>query len=188
MNNRFLAFCFGIVTGSVATWYFVKKKYEQIAQEEIDSVKKVFAAKMVALSTAQEDHVHPPISDEQLSAIRSKKPDLNTYTKTIAGSGYGSDLVSSTSNNKGSGVYVIAPNEFGDFPDYNQVSLKYFSDGIIVDEDGEVLDDANITEEDFVDHFGEYEDDSVYIRDDMRCCDYEILKDGRTYEEYMDGK
>lgn len=39
----FIAFVAGGALGSLATWMFVKKKYEQIAQEEIDSVKEVYS-------------------------------------------------------------------------------------------------------------------------------------------------
>ena len=37
-----LAFAAGALIGSAATWYFVKDKYEKLAQEEIDSVKETF--------------------------------------------------------------------------------------------------------------------------------------------------
>ena len=36
---------------------------------------------------------------------------------------------------------------------------------------------------DALDHFGEYEDDSVFVRNDRYKCNYEILKDVRTFEE-----
>lgn len=36
---------------------------------------------------------------------------------------------------------------------------------------------------DSLNHFGEYEDDSVFVRNDARKCDYEILLDQRTYSE-----
>ncbi len=45
MSNKSLfslAFIIGAATGSVATWYLLKDKYEALAQEEIDSVKEVF--------------------------------------------------------------------------------------------------------------------------------------------------
>lgn len=45
MSNKSLfslAFIIGTVTGSVATWYLLKDKYEALAQEEIDFVKEVF--------------------------------------------------------------------------------------------------------------------------------------------------
>ena len=32
-------------------------------------------------------------------------------------------------------------------------------------------------------HFGEYEDDSVFVRNDVMKCDYEILLDHRNYKD-----
>ena len=46
MNKKttfIFAFILGAASGSAVTWYSVKKKYEEIAQREIDSVKEVFA-------------------------------------------------------------------------------------------------------------------------------------------------
>ena len=37
---------------------------------------------------------------------------------------------------------------------------------------------------DALDHFGEYEEDAVFARNDAKRCDYEILKDERTYAEF----
>ena len=48
MNNalsKILIFAAGAAIGSAATWYFVKTKYERIANEEIESVKEAFAPK-----------------------------------------------------------------------------------------------------------------------------------------------
>ena len=49
MNSKFinvLMFAAGAAIGSVVTWKFVKTRYEQIAQEEIDSVKQAFSEMM----------------------------------------------------------------------------------------------------------------------------------------------
>ena len=40
---NFMIFVVGAAVGSIVTWRYIDKKYEQIAQEEIDSVKEVFA-------------------------------------------------------------------------------------------------------------------------------------------------
>ena len=161
--NRLLWFSLGAVIGSLATWYVTKSKYEQIMDDEIESVKETFSEKKNAELS------------EFVTDLKShfEKPDLMSYTKTIMSQNY------APVEDKSSGVYVIAPIEFGEFPDYNRVSLYYYTtDDVITNENGDVLDeeDSSIAVEDFIDHFGEYESDSVYIRDDMRCCDYEILK------------
>ena len=41
--NKFLVFTAGAIFGSLVTWKLTKDKYARIAQEEIDSVKEVFA-------------------------------------------------------------------------------------------------------------------------------------------------
>ena len=37
--------------------------------------------------------------------------------------------------------------------------------------------------DDYADHFGEYEDDSVFVRNDLTRCEYEILADTRKYTD-----
>ena len=49
MSNKLIsigAFVVGAAIGSVVTWKIVKTKYEQFAQEQIDSVKEVFARRI----------------------------------------------------------------------------------------------------------------------------------------------
>ena len=80
--------------------------------------------------------------------------------------------------------YIISPEEFGDFDEYTKLSLTYYSDGVLADENDEIVDDIDETVgADFADHFGEYEDDSVFVRNDRLKCDYEILRDNRSYSD-----
>ena len=50
---NFAMFMAGLTIGSAATWLCLKKRYEQIAQEEIDSVKAVFAEKKPETESAK---------------------------------------------------------------------------------------------------------------------------------------
>ena len=55
------------------------------------------------------------------------------------------------------------------------------------DENDEVIEDVeDAVGIDSLNHFGEYEDDSVFVRNDARKCDYEILLDQRTYSEVVE--
>ena len=57
MNNKvipFLTFVLGAAAGSFVTWHYLKDVYEQIAQEEIDSVKEVFLKRERELSEDEE--------------------------------------------------------------------------------------------------------------------------------------
>ena len=82
--------------------------------------------------------------------------------------------------------YVISPDEFGEFEDYERISLSYYADQILADEDDEKVEDVdNVVGLESLAHFGEYEDDSVFVRNDRLKCDYEILLDQRTYSDVI---
>ena len=81
---------------------------------------------------------------------------------------------------------MISPEEFGEFEEYEKISLTYYSNNILADENNEVIEDVEETiGVDSLTHFGEYEDDSVFVRNDARKCDYEILLDQRSYAEVV---
>lgn len=186
-NGLYLVmFIAGAAVGSAATWCYVKKKYEKIAQEEIDSVKEVFAKKE-GYSRAKEaakvgEEVVRGFNDGvRMAADQAKeKPDIAEYAAMIHK--YGGDVVGEKERAvKEKYPYVISPEEFGEFEDYEKISLTYYSDGILADENDEVVDDVEDIVGDALDHFGEYEDDSVFVRCDERKCDYEILLDQRSF-------
>ena len=78
--------------------------------------------------------------------------------------------------------YVISPDDFGEFPEYEKISLTHYADGVLADENNEIVDNVDdIVGSDYACHFGEYEDDSVHVRNDRTRCDYEILRDLSKY-------
>ena len=80
--------------------------------------------------------------------------------------------------------YVVSPEEFGDIDEYETKSLTYWQDGVLTDEDDEVVEDVeSLVTKDALTHFGEYEDDSVFVRNDEQGIDYEILLDTRRYAD-----
>lgn len=81
------------------------------------------------------------------------------------------------------GPYVISPEEFGDEPSFSSQPLDYFADGVLADGWGVELDLDETIGEDAVNHFGEYVDDIVYVRNERTEIDYEVTRDPRTYAE-----
>ena len=77
--------------------------------------------------------------------------------------------------------YQISQDDFAEFDNYEALSLTYFADGILTDEEYEVIKNPK----ELLGDFEQYLDkaDVVYIRCDERCADYEIAKDIRTYAE-----
>lgn len=177
-----LAFTIGAVAGSAVTWYYAKKKYEQIAQEEIDSVKEVF-------SRREKEHTEPAndkkesnhskcYEDPQLKALREAADTI------IRQEGY---VTSDNSDTPVSNApYVISPEELYEQENYETYTLFYYADGILTDDNEEVIEDVESTIGfESLNHFGEYEDDSVFVRNDVRGCDYEILRDNRNYSDVI---
>lgn len=185
--KHFAAFLIGACMGSMTTWYYTKSKYEQIAQEEIDSVKKVFAP--------QNDDDADNKSDKK--TFEDGVKEGIEYAKIIKEQNYTdySDISNTKTVKKANEKektesmdkpYVIAPEEYGEFEEYETISLTYYSDGVLTDENDEVVDDIeNVVGLDALNHFGEYEDDSVFVRNDRLKSDYEIIADSRTYSEIL---
>lgn len=187
MSNRSLfslGFIIGAASGATVAWYLLKDKYETLAQEEIDSVKEVFARREQEM---KDETVKRNVAEGIKDSDRTK-PDLKEYAEHLKKNGYTrySDLSADDEgvSDKQTKPYVIPPEQFGDDENYDQISLTYYADGVLADENDEVIDDVEETVGiESLNHFGEYEDDSVFVRNDTRKCDYEILLDQRTYSE-----
>lgn len=181
--TNFVMFAIGAAVGSVITWHCVKKKYEQIAQEEIDSVKAVFMKKDpdMEVTVSETPHQAEPRKVEE-------KPSISEYAALLKNEGYtnysGTGKEEQTSMNDK--PYVISPEEFGEYEGYEKISLTYYGDQVLADENDELVEDVEgAVGFESLTHFGEYEDDSVFVRNDQLKCDYEILLDQRTYSDVV---
>ena len=165
-----IAFSLGAVAGSLITWKLVEAKYKRIADEEIKDVVEHFSNKRKEESETEEKNV-----DEKDSVV-------DEYSEIA--SGYKSDEEGSEEPMKYTKPFVIPPEEFGQMDDYEAESLMYFEgDGVLTDDWFNVIENVDgLVGEDFAEHFGEYEDDSVFVRNPMFKKDFEILKDERTFE------
>ena len=165
-------FAAGVSIGAVTAWLYAKKKYERIAQEEIDSVKEAFLR--------HETNKDAAIVQAEMS---KKYEDVLLQENYISCADVSSRTVEDDVDIDA--PYVISPDEFGEACGYERISLTYYADGTLADDNDEVVDDIGI---DFLPHFGEYEEDSVFVRNDQRQCDYEILRDHREYADVLESK
>lgn len=188
MKTSILTFVAGATIGSFVTWRYIKVKYERIAEEEIESVKEVFSRRDSASgeSTTRGLRAGSGASDEPMSRsnMKQERPasERVDYTRYSAKKQVVVDKEKEEDDNM-SKPYIISPEDFGE-NDYTKVGLKIFSDNVLVDDNDEKLDSTNdIVSLDVANHFGEYEDDSVFVRDDRLKVDYEILLDLRSYSD-----
>lgn len=170
--SKLLIFAAGLGLGSAVTYKIVKDKYERIVQEEIESVKAVFSKK---------DEFETVVKDEPEVEESPKARDLRKYDELLAQTKYKnySENKEDTRVNK---PYIIEPGEFGEMDGYETISLTYYADEVVTDDYGEVVDDVDdLIGLESLSHFGEYEDDSVFVRNDEKRCDYEILMVEQRY-------
>lgn len=169
------AFVAGVAIGSVVTWKLVdskiEDKYARIAKEEIDSVVREFSKDLEIDVPKSEPGRPEPESDVEKEYI-SLANDLY-YNAEEGGAKEMRDE-----------PYVISPEEFGENDEYDIVTLTHYADGVLEDENGDIVEDVDdVVGEDFYIHYGEYEDDAVHIRNDKLKTDYEILRDNQNYED-----
>ncbi|MBS6180527.1 MAG: hypothetical protein KH921_07040 [Erysipelotrichaceae bacterium] len=175
-----LIFVLGAAVGSVVTWQYVKNKYERIAQEEIDSVKEVFLKR--------EPDVTVEVKEADVRNRKEEKPGVVEYAARLQKEGYTNyaGMNSVEEVKVAESPYVISPEEFGEFDEYEKISLTYYADQVLADENDELVDDVDdVIGFESLTHFGEYEDDSVFVRNDRLKCDYEILMDSRLYSDVV---
>lgn len=184
MNNFFI-FALGAAAGSIVTWKLLKTKYEKIAQDEIESMKDYISRKEQKLSN--KDNVS---SETQKNVEPEETTEIDEVEELVTELGYKNYAdVSNSRKKEGVSVnkpYVITPEEFSDQADYAVVSLTYYADGTLADDwDNPIEDVESMVGKESLSHFGEYEDDSVYVRNDEIKTDFEILLDTRKYSDVV---
>ena len=189
MNRKLsnvLLFTAGVAVGSLVTWRYFKSKYE-VVEDEIEEKTEETEGET---ETEDED---PEVSESKMSY---KKPPLKEYVKMVEDNGYvpkthmeevEEEVTNGEWDNKD--VYepfIIRPDEYGELHAYETLSLNYYADGVLTDElDNPIEDVESLVPADFADHFGEYEDDVVHVRNDNLECDYEILRDLRKFTDVV---
>lgn len=187
--KNFIIFAAGATIGSVITWNFVKAKYEQIANEEITSVKDTYAKKLEEIRDREiedelgeddEDDFYEEDTDEE----EFSEGDMENYYDAVREYEHNDYDNSAQNELEVDKPYVISPEEFGEFDNYEQISLTYYDDGYLADDMDDLVEDVeDIIGWELLNHIGEYEEDAIHIRNDGLKTDYEIL---RVMDRYSD--
>lgn len=187
-----IMFITGVALGSLVTWKYVKTKYERIAQEEIDSVKDAFNTQKCALKENELENTEANEVEDTETEAEAEMRDYNDIA-----SRYANTTVSSSTKNeeKGGGMcvsvnterpYVISPDDFGELDGYETATLTYYADGVLEDDYYIVIEESevdNMVGVDSFNHFGEHEQDTVFVRNEKLKTDFEIQRDLRKYSE-----
>ena len=191
MNDKLssvIIFCGGVFIGGFLTWDFFKTKYEKIADEEIASVKETFEHreprpdknyKVEETLKGNDEYINvsPGVAERIIKII-----DSNGY-RNYSNTAIETDKKGGTADMELKQPYVITPEQYEDNVDYTKVSLTWYNDEVLEDDWGNVLDPDDVIGSDALKTFGQYEKDSVFVRDDDEQIDYEVLLDTRSYKE-----
>ena len=167
----FLSFIAGAATGALVAVKMLdnkyKEKYERILEEDLESFRKAIANRAYVVKDDDCDDVAEPGIE---------------YASTIVREGYTDGEIEYIQN-----PYVIAPEELGENEEYDIETLIYYADEKLTDDDNRLVEDVeNLVGVASLSRFGEYENDSVCVRNDRLKTDYEILLDVRRYSDVVD--
>ena len=181
--SKMFIFAIGTAVGSVATWAFLKTRYEKLIEEDIASVKEYYERRN---GNSVEETVSEPDKEEN-----EAKDDLDELIAVVEESGYTRYGDATDTKKEVKSVakpYVVPPKKFGDC-DYDTITLTYYDgDEVLADDaDEPIFDVDDVVGRDSLNHFGENDDDPdiVYVRNDDMKTDYEICREFARYSDVV---
>lgn len=163
-------------SAAAVTYYATKKKYVQLAREEINEYKEQ-AAKHSAVEVKTDISIKDSDTSNKSSEETKLASDVVEYEKEIIKNNYIRYEDMSDSKN----IEYIDPDNFGDNPEYDTVTYTYYTNGILTDENDDPVDNFVESVGNFTTHFGDYESDSVFVKNNKLKLYFEIL---RVYHDY----
>jgi hypothetical protein len=200
MNNlvkNAIIFSAGAAIGAVTAVFVVKKKYEAIAEQEIEAMREYKCKKRRPEESVNDTEEPEPRSEEKKANIKREKKEYEKMVKEYsdaeqesAATQYNEYEQLSASANRPNypDPYVISLEQFSEENDhYDKINLYYYQgDDTLCDVDEVIVDDLLRTVgEDSLDSFDEH--NTVYVRNERLQIDYEIILCGGKYSEIVLG-
>lgn len=197
MSKNAMYFAAGATVGALAAWFIAKKKYEKLAREEIQSVTDAFSERLdkYARNSMQDPDIRPTPEELERDATKPGDRHVIEYASVLAKQSY-TDYTKFSRNEESiveaveddtcestaSGPVIIPPDEYGENHEYEQLSWIYFADHVLTDDDYTLITDRNKwIGQDALEHFGDYEEDAIHVRNDKLKCYIEVVMDSRLY-------
>lgn len=186
-----LIFSGGVVLGSLVTWLIVKKHYADMAKEEIDSVKEIYAnINQKAIEKAAAAKNKPDISTFTQATIKEPEPVKKVEEEAEEEDYYEEPMVEKV-------MYEIEPGEFASYDNYNtKISILYFDDDVYSDERYDQINPKEYFSKklvllgggepvDTIDYIHRMSKDEICIRDVELGLDIDVYTQGRSYTDFM---
>lgn len=207
-----LTFALGAAAGVAASFGYAKKKYEEKTQDELDSLRETYR-KMVdihenaiekaskELKDKVEDTIEKKITRTAYDALAKEysrgsfhKEDIPEEEEEEDGDDQGDYVIvpnDTLEERKNSVPYIISSEELGEYngEPFDTLELIAFRDNIIVDDAYDIIQSVeNSIGSDIYTRLmkGEFDDqDVIHIRNRRLRLDYELVRDPRTYDEFI---
>lgn len=192
MKKGFI-FLGGLITGAVMTYFAMKNKCEEYIQNEIKEVK---------------DELHNRHNDDENDVIDvDKTEEVNDTeevkdTENVENHQEYNELINEYApeneveiseikrEDDSRFAHIVTPEDFGSIEGYDYDSLYWHPNNVVTNNtDTEIIDSdelynlVGMSWSEIKSHFGEYEDDTVFVRNNDLKCDYEILRTIEDFEE-----
>lgn len=193
-----LVFLLGAGVGSVGMYLGVKRHFETLADEEIESVKEYYKSDLVKelKKGAKTEEIDPEMPENEENTDKndptdpSKEPDYQGIIQKLNYGEYSKKEKAAEEKTdkptKKQGPFVISGDEFAGDLRHEKITLTYFEDdGVFFDEaEAEIISEGmELVGEENLGRFGEYEEDVLYVRNNDNRTDYEVLLEHMAYAE-----
>lgn len=176
-----LIFAAGLAVGAVTGALVIKNKVLADAKAEVEEVRAYYRSKQQERGIKEVEETKEEVKEEVKEVEEAVKFDKNTYVNynKIA-----KEYQTSKDSTFADDPYIIDPEEFGENPEYDTMTLTYFADGVLVDDVDDLVDEPDVVVGlENLKVLGDYGASSVYIRNDIYRTDYEVIKDDWNYSD-----
>lgn len=203
-----IIFTIGAGIGAAAAWYFTKRYYKKLADDEIASVKDAFAKlREDAQKRAEAAKNKPDLSKyvEALNKIEEREVKNNPEQEVNTHAVNYTDFTEEDEENDipvreklmpqpieknvdRTKPYLLNRMPYSDEdPDYTQIEVRYYADGTYADSQGREMEIEDYIGANLMGYVEETDKDEIFIRNEELGVDIDIVKDVRTYDDIMFG-
>ena len=207
--EKILLFLAGNGTGAFAVWMILKKKYDKELDKEVQQIRESIEKGYEEGHKKEELPFDPDEEEEDMELPKEvaekivkasndskNKEDLNKIVERHGYVNYSKPNEEPTRNQvpedfeefvpEEDEIEIIAPEEYGELSDYDQETLYYLRDKILVDTQGHVIENiGGYIGHDALNEFGAYgEADSVYVRNHHNQMDVAIYLRDETLRDF----
>ena len=194
MNAKIVvAFILGAAAGVASSMLYFKTKYEQKADAEIQEIRDLYAKK----SETEEKKEDTPVTSHQITraddlhATARRVSEYTKYTpKEDAQNEDPKDGIhvervdfAPMKNPNPPKPYLIDSSDYGQDDNFDPLCWEWYTDGILANENYEIVDDIQEWIGDGLKVFAETEDNLFWVRNEKYGVDIEVARSGITYEK-----